>query len=329
MGQRVGLVLGAIVLLNSLLWVVAPRESLLHLVWSAHTPMLAWARAGVGALTGAGLILTGLAGRRWRHWMGALSIPGIVWACIDALSIWQAARLGHVVLGTWAAIPMSASLAIVMAMVWLSHPRTTDPSDPLRPHHRVVLEGVAWAGASALLGTLLLQQVMAMGATDYRRPADTAVIFGAAVYADGRPSPILHDRVMTGVRLYHAGHVKHLVMTGAVDRGHGQSEPLAMRALALAEGVPADAIVIDEAGVNTASSIRNMAAMQRARDLGRVLMVSNDHHTARIRLACHRVGLACFTVPAEMRATPLREPYYIAREVAGFIYYALTFRAVP
>lgn len=328
MGRRIGVVLGGVILFNSVLWVVAPRESLLLFIWSASTPSLAWMRVVVGASAGLGLLLVGLAGTRWRPWMGGLLVPGMAWACTDAVSIWRAAWVGDVTLGPWAVMPTSASLALIMGTVWCSRSGESSASKEAGLL-RVLREGVACAGAAVVLGGLLLQQVMAFGATDYRRPADTAVIFGAAVHADGRPSQILHDRVMTGVRLYHSGHVTRLVMTGAVDQDHGQSEPEAMRALAISEGVPADAIAIDDAGINTAWSIRNVAAMQRQQGLGRVLMVSNDHHTARIRLACHRVGLACFTVPAKMRATPLREPYYIVREVAGFVYYALTYRATP
>ena len=95
-----------------------------------------------------------------------------------------------------------------------------------------------------------------------------------------------------------------------------------------ASGTPSPAAkkILDEKGIDTASSVRTMKRLQEEGKLGRALVVSHDHHTSRIRLACHRQGLICYTVPAEQKYLLRKEPYYIAREVAGFFFYALTYR---
>src|ERR1051326_3548310 len=44
-----------------------------------------------------------------------------------------------------------------------------------------------------------IAQIATFGTTDYRRPADVIVVFGAKVYADGTPSDALADRVRTAL----------------------------------------------------------------------------------------------------------------------------------
>ncbi|HEX2948824.1 MAG TPA: hypothetical protein VHV83_04545 [Armatimonadota bacterium] len=58
-----------------------------------------------------------------------------------------------------------------------------------------------------------LVQIYCYGTTDYRRPADVIVVFGARAYADGEPSTALADRVRTACMLYHAGYAPCLIFS--------------------------------------------------------------------------------------------------------------------
>jgi uncharacterized SAM-binding protein YcdF (DUF218 family) len=163
-------------------------------------------------------------------------------------------------------------------------------------------------------------QVFCFGKTDYRRPAAAAVVFGARVYADGRLSDAVADRVRTASELYRQGLVKRLIFSGGPGDGPIH-ETEAMRAMAVQLGVPATAITLDRAGLSTAATVRNTAAFA-ARE--RVLAVSEFYHLPRIKLAYQRAGCEVFTVPARpihwLRAWPLAS---IAREIPAFwTYYA-------
>ena len=97
-----------------------------------------------------------------------------------------------------------------------------------------------------------------------------AIVFGAV-------SVILTDRVATGVKLYKAGKVYKLLMTGGNSRD-GYNEPEAMRQEALAMGVPARDIVCDYAGFRTYDSL------YRARDIFGVrsaFLVTQGYHLPR------------------------------------------------
>jgi len=60
-------------------------------------------------------------------------------------------------------------------------------------------------------GLCLLAQLGTYGCTDYRRPADAIVVFGAGVRLDGRPSDALRFRTRTACMLYKEGLAPKLV----------------------------------------------------------------------------------------------------------------------
>ncbi len=165
-----------------------------------------------------------------------------------------------------------------------------------------------WRAAGAVLAgpALLLLHLFSFGATDYARPAEAIVVFGARAYPDGRPSLALEDRVRHGIGLWEAGTAPTLVLSGAPD------ETPVMRRMALEAGVPDEAIVEDPAGVNTFATLANL----RHR---RVVAVSHYYHLARIKLAARRLGVACATAPCRMSRRLAREPYFVARECAAFV----------
>jgi len=123
----------------------------------------------------------------------------------------------------------------------------------------------------------------------------TAIIFGAGLWRDGSPTPVLYDRVATGVALYQAGKVKQLLMSGD---GTTNRETVAMRRVALEMGVPEEAIVLDAAGLRTYDSCL------RARDLygaTQVLLVTQQFHLPRALFICEALGLEAVGVIADRR----------------------------
>ena len=133
-----------------------------------------------------------------------------------------------------------------------------DTLDPPQGRLRQVIALAVAAGAWTLV--FPLAQMLFFGTTDYRRPADVAVIFGARVYATGRPSPLLADRIRTGVELYQSGLVPLLVMSGG-DGTDGFNEARVMRDVAVAAGVDPSAILVDPAGNSTEATVADVAAL--------------------------------------------------------------------
>lgn len=114
-----------------------------------------------------------------------------------------------------------------------------------------------------------------------------AIVFGAGLGVDGQPSALLRDRVKAAEALLRSGEVDVLLMTGA-NPTDSYNEPSAMRALALADGIPQRQIAVDYGGRRSWDSC---ARAKRVFGIDRAVTVSNDFHRARIVVLCKAAGI--------------------------------------
>lgn len=156
--------------------------------------------------------------------------------------------------------------------------------------------------ALVLVGTVaLLNTVIVRAAEPYRvaspaeAPAATvAIVLGAQSYHDGTPSPMLADRLRTGVELYRLGKVKRLLLSG----DHGRTtydEVNTMKRFVLEAGVSEEDVFLDHAGFSTYET------MYRARDVFLVhdaLVVTQDFHLDRAVATARALGLEAVGVEA-------------------------------
>jgi vancomycin permeability regulator SanA len=124
-----------------------------------------------------------------------------------------------------------------------------------------------------------------------------AIVFGAGLWRDGTPTPVLRDRVATAADLYFAGKVEKLLMSGD-NRVQNYNEPGAMRDYAISLGVPTEDIVLDYAGWRTYDTC------YRARDIFGVkdaILVTQGFHLPRAIYTCNILGVTASGVPADRR----------------------------
>lgn len=184
------------------------------------------------------------------------------------------------------------------------------------PHVRMPL----WFFVLVNLGLALLfpaSQIFCFGRTDYRRPADAVVVFGARTYADGSLSPILANRVATACELYQKDYARILIFSGGPGDG-AIHETEAMRTYALRSGVRAQDIVLDHDGINTQATVRNTMALFEQRHLTRILVVSDFTHLPRIKLTYQLAGQQVFTVPSRELPHFAQLLFQLGRETAAF-----------
>lgn len=180
----------------------------------------------------------------------------------------------------------------------------------------------AFGVAVALMLAFPIAHVLFFGTTDYRRPADVAVVLGARVHDDGHLSWSLEDRVQTAVELYDDGLVRGLVMSGGVG-ANGVDEASAMRDRAVELGVPRDVVLVDSMGVDTDATVADTVPLLAREGARRVLVVSQFYHLPRIKMAYRAAGLDVYTVPAKERVPITKTPLFVVREIPGFwVYWA-------
>lgn len=167
-----------------------------------------------------------------------------------------------------------------------------------------------------------VSQMVWFGKSDYRRPADAVVVYGARAYADGSMSDALEDRVHTACELYEQGFVGKLIFSGGPGDG-AIHESQAMQRFAIARGIPEADTLLDMQGLNTRATVKNTTTLFGDLGIRRVLAVSHDYHLPRIKMAYQQQGIEAYTVPAKQRYRLRAEPIYMAREIAAWWWYYL------
>ncbi len=139
-----------------------------------------------------------------------------------------------------------------------------------------------------------------------------AIVFGAGLWRDGSPTPVLEDRVTTAVELYRAGKVEKLLLSGD-NRFVHYNEPAAMQRLAISLGVPERDIVLDYAGRRTYDTCYRAGAIFGVRQ---AILVTQAFHLPRAVYTCNRLGVEAVGVCADRRVyEPFSMLYWNVREL--------------
>ena len=137
-----------------------------------------------------------------------------------------------------------------------------------------------------------------LGENDYTKLSDIdcIIILGAGVWGD-KPSPILEDRLLDGIKLYQNNVSDKIIMSG--DHGReSYDEVNIMKNYAIEKGIPSENIFMDHAGFSTYESI------YRARDIfkaKKIVIVTQKYHLYRALYAANCLGLEAYGVGADPR----------------------------
>jgi vancomycin permeability regulator SanA len=252
----------------------------------------------------------------WRRWptVGLCLVFG-------AVTAWNGARFYF----SWRAgdidpgVPLPLSFVFCGVFLFVAWAALRSPAQRRRRRAAVAVLVVT---TTLCVLVFPIAQVLFFGMTDYRRPGDVVVVFGAQVHDDGRPSTSLRDRMDTAVELYEAGLVKRVFVSGGVGES-GYNEALVMNEMAIDAGVPAEDVVVDSNGVSTDATVTDTIPFFGDEGWRRILAVSQFYHLPRIKLAYQRAGWDVLTVPAGTSAPIPQTPRLVAREIPAFWFYYL------
>jgi SanA protein len=161
------------------------------------------------------------------------------------------------------------------------------------------------AGGSFVLLLRLVTGIYAATRTLSLEDAPTervAIVFGAGLWRDGSPTPVLRDRVATAAELYFNGKAEKLLMSGD-NSVVTYNEPEAMRQYALSLGVPDEDIVLDYAGRRTYDTCYRAKAIFGVES---AILVTQKFHLPRAIFLCNALGVTGVGVEADRR-------YYLKR----------------
>ena len=170
---------------------------------------------------------------------------------------------------------------------------------------RKLVKGAVLTAVVGLIGIFLINLYVVKSAKEYilteqqlsGAPHDCALVLGARVYKSGALSPMLADRVLTGVELYKNGVVPKLIMSGDYEnKDYDEVGP--MKDFALGQGVPNQDIDIDPAGFSTYDSMyraKNVFAVRR------VIIVTQKFHLYRAVYIARAIGIDAYGIIADRR----------------------------
>lgn len=141
-------------------------------------------------------------------------------------------------------------------------------------------------------------QVWQASRSDGARPAQAIVVLGAAQY-DGRPSPVLENRLDHAFELYDRGLAPLIVVTGGRQEGDRFTEATAGYNHLRARGVPDQDIQKEVQGHTTYESLAAVARFLRTDGIDEVILVSSPSHNKRLAGVASDVGLDAVLSPSE------------------------------
>ncbi|WP_237468715.1 YdcF family protein [Gluconobacter sphaericus] len=176
-------------------------------------------------------------------------------------------------------------------------------------------------GVLVLLGLLLpwMGWVAFRGVSAVPVRSEMAVILGTAVTQKGEPRLALRERLEEGLRLWRAGLVRTIMVSGAIESDNHQDEARIMADWLMARDIPASAIIVDSHGNNTWLTALHVARLHPEG----VVVVTQWFHVLRSEWALRRAGVRLVSggAPCHFR---MAELWYLFRDSVALPVYVLT-----
>jgi uncharacterized SAM-binding protein YcdF (DUF218 family) len=134
--------------------------------------------------------------------------------------------------------------------------------------------------------------------------ADAIVVFAGGVGESGKAGGGTQERAERAIDLFKGGYASHLIFSTGYTYSFPEAEQ--MRALAVQQGVPPEAVVLEPRATDTHQNVVFTDEILRARQWSSVLLVSSPYHMRRALLAWHKAAPAVRVVPTP----PLKSQFY-------------------
>ena len=123
---------------------------------------------------------------------------------------------------------------------------------------------------------------------------DCILILGASI-KENQPSPMLEDRLITGLNLYEEGISKKILVSGD-HTSDDYDEVNVMKAYLMNKGIPSSDIFMDHKGISTYDSIYRTKKIFKAK---KIIIVTQKYHLYRALYIAKSLGMDAVGVPAD------------------------------
>ena len=137
--------------------------------------------------------------------------------------------------------------------------------------------------------------------------ADVIVVFAGGVGESGKAGGGFQERVTQAIDLYRAGYASRLLLSSGYVFTLREAE--VMKAVAVDNGVPAEAILLEERAKNTFENVTHSGQIVREQGWRRILLVSSPYHMRRAVATWHKLLPEIEVVP-----TPVPQSQFYIHE---------------
>ena len=140
--------------------------------------------------------------------------------------------------------------------------------------------------------------------------ADCIVVFAGGVGESGKAGQGYEERVHYAAQLYNRGFAKHMIFSSGYK--YVYEEPTIMKTLALSEGVPQEAIILEDKARNTYENVKFTKKILDGQKWNKVLLVSSPYHMLRVSLVVNKVAPSIMAI-----YTPITESDFYKHKGEG------------
>ena len=213
--------------------------------------------------------------------------------------------------------------------------RATGWEDRLRRLYNGARRGPAIVVTALVVAYLLLFQsnvvwwlAEPLKISEPAQPADAIVVFAGGVGETGQAGGGVQERISQAITLYQDGVAPYMVISSGFI--FTQREAQVMKTIAVTNGVPEDAIILEEQAKNTYDNVVLTNQIVAAHGWHRIALVSSPYHMRRALLTWKKVapGIDVIATPpssslfyAHGRGASLEQMRGLLQEYAGIVYY--------
>lgn len=137
------------------------------------------------------------------------------------------------------------------------------------------------------------QYIITIDEIDPNNDYDCILVLGAGIVGD-EPSPMLKERLDTGIEIYNENLISTFIMSGDHTRIN-HDEVNVMKNYAYNKGIPSSAIFMDHAGISTYDSLYRAKYVFGVK---KVLIITEEYHLYRALYIAHNLGIEAYGVDA-------------------------------
>ena len=160
----------------------------------------------------------------------------------------------------------------------------------------LVIIAVAVLGINLYVRLSTKKQIIKRDEYSNLSDVDCIIILGAAIWGD-KPSPMLEDRLLEGIKLYQNNVSDKIIMSG--DHGKKEYDEVnMMKNYAIEKGIPSENIFMDHAGFSTYESIYRAKDVFQAK---KIVIVTQKYHLYRALYIANKLGIEAYGVGSDPR----------------------------